>query len=385
MDSRPKILSKKCVLFSTLTIVFLSTALFVNAQDERRIDMSFSGQLASAVAELKEKANADPDINGRKLRMGEFVSRRMPDSSFELEFERKFKDIMGDLLTDQSSLVVNGEFQVLPGKLKENRGLHVIQIVITVEMQFRVLQTVTREINRSEDITRIAGSTVALPDSTKVEQRNSAAFKSLTEPGFEIRDQHFVFAKGHTKHGVAILKKKGGQGPAVPVVPDNVNGHAFVNLDVDDTFSIVLVNHDKQCDASASVSIDGLDIANTFSVDKTNYQGYLVPRKIENNSGRHLIPGWLKTTKSKNNNVFEFVVNALGKGAATEMKSRNNLGVIHIDFFEAVPPEQDLPSRKFGEVGRGKPLDVQYKTKQMKRRESPIAQISIRYRNQLKE
>lgn len=372
-----------CKLFK-LPAAFIFVLLFaldVIAQDGRMVDMGFDGQMDAAVIELQTKMKADPDINGRKLRLGKFSGPNLPDSSFEQEFEQTYCRLMGDLLTDESPLVVNGEYKILPGDWDENKDLQVIQFVISIEFKFRVLQSVTREINRSADIARIAGATVSLPDTTKTEERNKAAFDAIVDPHFEIHDTHFVAAVGHDSHRVAIFKKVGGRGNPVPIVPTSSNGHAYIDLDVNDTFSIMLVNHSLKCDASVDVSIDGLDVANTFSVDGKEYAGYMVPRMHGGKAGVHSIPGWLKTTKSKTNNVFEFVLNKLGQGAATEMNSRNNLGVIHVSFFEAVPPGEKLPSRNFGEVGKGELMDVAYKSVSMTRRKSPIAQVSIRYRN----
>ena len=370
--------------FINLPIAFIFVLLFsldLVAQDGRRIDMGFEGQMGAAVSQLKSKMKADPDINGRKLRLGKFSGPNLPDSSFELEFEQTYCRLMGDMLTDESPLIVNGEYKILPGDLDENDGLEVIQFVISIEYKFRVLQSVTREINRSADIVRIAGATVALPDVTDVEKRNKAAFKSATDPQFAIVNSYYVTPVGRNAHRVAIFKKVGGKGNPIAVVPKSVNGNAFVDLGVSDTFSIVLENHDHQCDASADVSIDGLDVANTFSVDQKTYQGYMVPRMDNGKAGTHSIPGWLKTTRSTTDNVYEFVLKKLGHGAATEMNSRNKVGVIHVDFYEAVPPGQKLPSRTFGEVGKGELMNVAYKSVSMTRRKSPIAQISIRYRN----
>jgi hypothetical protein len=85
------------------------------------------------------------------------------------------------------------------------------------------------------------------------------------------------------------------------------------------------------------------------------------------------------SAKQNQSNVFQFVINELGKGAATARQSRSGRGVIHVQFFEVVPEGLELPARSFGEVGTGKPIDVSYGLRQMQRRETPIANIAIRY------
>ena len=42
------------------------------------------------------------------------------------------------------------------------------------------------------------------------------------------------------------------------------------------------------------------------------------------------VPGWLHTLKPGNENVFDFVVNELGKGAATQLKVRGSTGIERI-------------------------------------------------------
>ncbi|MDA8564354.1 hypothetical protein N9L06_07885, partial [Mariniblastus sp.] len=116
-------------------------------------------------------------------------------------------------------------------------------------------------------------------------------------------------------------------------------------------------------------------------IDGTKYGGYLIPRMKGSKAGQIEIPGWLKTAKTTEKNVFKFVINKLGEGAATEMQSRNNNGVIHVAFFESVPMDEALPTRSAGEAGKGELMDVKYAVKEMQTRQTPISQISVRYRN----
>ena len=365
-----------------LALLLLTVASPGYAQKTRRIDMNFNGQLASAVNELKQKVDADPDLKGRKLRLGKFSGPNLPDSNFELAFETKFEELMKGLLDDESEFIVSGEYDSRPGNLPENRGLKVIQVEIRVtDPDRRIPIKVLREINNTEDIAEIHGATVAPPDTTDVEKRNKAVDDATRRRNrsFHVRNGTQVTAIGNQDYAVEILRRVGGSGSLVAVKPRNLSGFAFADLDVGDTFEIVLYTYDSRCDASCVVTIDGLDTANTFSIDSTKYDGYIIPRAKGPRPGKHQIPGWLETTKRKTGNVFRFVVNELGKGAASALKVRTRRGVINVKFFEAVPPGEDLPSRSFGEVGKGEPVDVAYKTQQMKRRETPISNVSIRY------
>ena len=363
------------------TIMLLMASMNVIAQD-RTVDMNFNGQLVSAVEELKEKMSADSDLKGRKLRLGKFSANNLPDSSFEVQFETGFRELAKDLLDENSELIISGEFDFVPGQASENKDLQVIQVVLKlVNRQRRVLQTITREINNSADIARITGTTIAPPDDKEVKKRNDEVRRAFEDPAFTVRDKSRIQAKGNAHYAVEILRSEGGTGPFEPVVPRSVNGMAFVDLSIEDTFVIVPYSFDNTCDASVSVSIDGLDVLNAFNADDIKYEGYLVPRASGNTPGSHVIPGWLRTTKTAENNVFQFVINELGKGAATARKSRSSRGVINVQFFEAVPVGQHLCSRSFGEVGTGEPLDVAYEVKEMQRRETPVVNIAIRYSN----
>jgi hypothetical protein len=366
---------------SLLAILLVTASFRTAAAAPRRIDMNFNGQLASAVDELRQKMDADSELKGRKLRLGKFSAPLLPDSSFELEFEQRFRTLLKDRLDDASEFFVIGEYNFLPGVHPNNEGLRVVQFSIRIiNRQRRTLHEVVREVNDTADIARITGTTVAPPDTTDFEERNEAAAEAFDEPQFATRSGTQVTAAGDDRYAVEIRRRAGGTGSPVAITPRSVNGMAFVDLDVADTFEIVLYSYETACDASALVTIDGLDVANTFSQDRVKYDGYLVSRaRGSARPGTHTIPGWLGTTRRQQDNVFSFVVNELGKGAATALKSRSSRGVINVQFFEAVPPDQQLPSRSFGEVGKGKPMTVRYDVRPVKRRDVPAANISIRY------
>ncbi|MGD9857372.1 MAG: hypothetical protein AB7U20_20710, partial [Planctomycetaceae bacterium] len=114
---------------------------------------------------------------------------------------------------------------------------------------------------------------------------------------------------------------------------------------------------------------------------EADYSGYMTPRASGDSPGLHVVPGWLRTTREPSDNVFRFVINELGKGAASARNSRNSLGVITVQFFEAVPPGEELPARSFGEVGQGELMTVKYDVQPMTLRTAPIVTISIRYHN----
>ncbi|MEI8022531.1 MAG: hypothetical protein WCH39_30255, partial [Schlesneria sp.] len=162
--------------------------------------------------------------------------------------------------------------------------------------------------------------------------------------------------------------------------PESVKGLAFTKLGVGEYYELELSNNDKS-DAIATITVDGLDVATTFTSDlgpdgkKARYPGFLVPK-----AKTVVIKGWLHTVdQSKPDNVFSFVVNKLGQGAATQLNTRGSVGVITAQFREACPPNGSL-SRSFGgETGKGEPLDQKYKLEPVKIGDRVLSTVSIRY------
>ena len=89
---------------------------------------------------------ADTELKGRKLKPGKFTSQNLPDSNFELEFEKQLRGLLADNLDEKSDFVITGEYNAVPGEARENVGLKVIQLVLKViNPQLRPLQTVIRK------------------------------------------------------------------------------------------------------------------------------------------------------------------------------------------------------------------------------------------------
>lgn len=368
-------------LKSATLAVALTLTITHSIQAQRRVDMNFNGQLTSAIGELRSKLKADPLINGQKLRLGKFTGPNLPDSNFEIAFELAFKNLASNMLSDESQLIVRGVYDYVAGEADENADLDIIQFVIEVVQRRKVIQRVTREINNTSDITRMTGVDVAPPDTTDTVKRLKKVADAFDKPGFKLRNGTQVTTVDNSDFAVEIRKRIGGKGSLIAVTPANKAGRAFVDLGLSDTFEIVLYNHQGRCDAVAKIAIDGLDVANTFSEDKRKYTGYTVRRTSGGNVTPHAVPGWLRTAANVENNVFRFVINQLGQGAATAMKSRSSRGVINVQFFEAVPPNEELPGRSFGEVGKGEPITKRYQVQEMKLRETPIVNLTIRYSN----
>lgn len=381
-----------CIIHQIMSVALILSSSLAMADEVRRIDMNFGGQLDSAVRELREKIASDPDLTGRRLRLGKFSGPYLPDSTFDVAFEHGFRSRVEDLLSEESEFIVSGEFDLVEGTLRENNGLEVIQFVIEIRQKRRKLLSIMREINNSVDIVRISGATVKLPDQQKpgqkrddyLKDRNEAASKAAETPDagqsdYDVQSGTRICAKDAADYGVEILTVSA-NGTAQPVTPRSLNGRAFVDIEVGQKMIIKVYNGNLQFAANARITIDGLDVANTFSEDQQKYAGYSVPKATSNGPGSHAVPGWLITTSRNTQNVYQFVVNKLGEGAATEMNSRHRLGVIQVEFFLEAGADGSLP-RGHGEIGRGQQMDVGYSVKQVKFRDSPVSIVSVRYAN----
>jgi hypothetical protein len=349
------------------------------AQQPRRFDKTFDGQILMAVNELKMKVDADPELKGRKLRLGKFTTELI-DSHFEQQFERSLGQHAADLLSADSAFTVSGSYDYVPGTQEDNIGLKVVQFTLEVKnAQRRRLQHVIGEINNTGDITKIVPITVAIPVAKDIVKRNQAVSEADAMPAFALNGS-LVMVPGQPDYSVEIRVRRGGVEPLVPIVPVDRGGRPWVDLAVTDEFEISLVNGSQNTDAVAVVEIDGLDVVNEFCEDPKGkdgkaYEGYDVTR----GGAPVAVKGWLRTVKSKTKNVYTFVVNEFGKGAATARKSRSTRGVINVQFFEAVPQGQNLPARAIGEVGVGRPIDVDLQAKSVVRSEVPKVNLAIHY------
>ncbi|MBI1348018.1 hypothetical protein GC163_17230 [bacterium] len=177
-----------------------------------------------------------------------------------------------------------------------------------------------------------------------------------------------------------LLKKPSATATAVPVTPKSVQGLAFCPVDVHQFIEIELFNQET-FDTVATLTVDGLETANTFSADKNSsgqqiiWPGYLV------RAGTSIrIRGWLHTIdQSQPDNLFAFRVAKLGEGAASALNTRGSVGVITVQFREACPPDGKLSGRSFGEIAKGEALPEKLKAVPVQIGANVLSTVSIRY------
>ena len=362
----------------------------VCANEPEPFDLTLAGQLKAIEMRLRDKMAKDPPLINQKLKFGKVVNENLPESSFEFRLESDLKQRLADLLSETSTLTLSASYDYLPAEEGQNAGHKVIQIVLTVKSaERRVLFKEVVEVNNTGDIARVLGQTLAPPDEVSFKKRNEAVEKAEAQPQFETHPDRrtAVTTVGKKLYAVEVRKQVGGKGAPVVTAPANQNGRAFVDVGIGDTYEVVLLNFDTEYDAVAKLEIDGLDTANTFSKDQVDYPGYLIPRAKNGQPGIHVVPGWLHTIQRGNgdkptDNVFQFVVNELGKGAASAKQVRSEIGAINVRFFDAAAPGQPMRQRSFGETGKGQGMQVNYQLQPMQIGSQPLSIITVRYTRQ---
>jgi hypothetical protein len=374
-----------------LVMLFLITDKGFSATNQ-----ALQGQLSGLSVDVKAVLENDRVLKGQKLRLDRVSSTGIPDGNYDQFIETELRARLKDVLVDDSKLILKVEYSYLESDTKTNLGKRVLQLSAKILDRGRPVklrtregeapsESLMREVNNSADISRVLGITIAVPDTEDHTKRLAAAEAGFEKPAFEVLAETQVTTRDLKTYSVELRKSVGGKGAPTPVQPTNINGLAFAPVDLSDTYSLALYNYDENADAIACVDIDGLDVANAFCVDTDSngarvlHRGYFVPRARAGKPGVHLIRGWLHTVKPGNNNVFQFVVNELGKGAASALNVKGKTGVVTVRFFDAYDEEEKPRSRSFGETGIGKAQKEDYSLRSAQIGSEPVSIISIRY------
>lgn len=374
----------KSLLATLLTLVFLTTT-----APAAEVRMQLLGQLGALADDVKGALKSDPRLQGQSLSLGTFAAqgKKVKETNYGLRIEREFKALLKAELNDDAKLALAGSYHFVESESPDNPGADVL--VITAQIQNdrgKELVAFMREVNDTDDIRAALGLTgagSAAKDSFK--QRNDRLKQDAAQPQFEIVAGDRIAATGRTQYSVRVLKKSKHDGPTTPVRPQNVKGLAYVPLGIHDYYELELFNDDPNSDAVAVITVDGLDVANTFSTDKRSdgklivWPGFFVPRATNGHPGRSPIRGWLNTIdQTRKDNVFTFLITELGQGAASALKKRGSVSVITVQFFEACPHDGKL-RRSFGETAKGEGLEEKFTTKPVQIGDNAQSTVSIRY------
>ena len=412
-----------------LSIPFQSVSLAFDPMESRPV--SFNGQLKSICDEIRTLMAKDPILAELKtLKIGRVVSLFSPDVNFEPAILRELRLQLSSIVNDQSNLVLFGEYQIVESETADNKGLQVVVLKLTLRNRkgSEIAQVVgdvkvttapsdapkdfhfEREISNNSDIAQIMGATVKLDSKSSFAANNKLVSEAIPNPSLNpssrpyfglIKDTRVTTVDG-TRYGVEIIKRektpqeKSGKKsdgstklPMSPIRPIAVRGLAYVPILIDEVFAIRIFNYDKTKGVLARIKIDGLDVLNTYNDDGVEYPGYVLNAAKEDGSpSSSTIQGWLRTLNSKGEskvgsddkpNSYQFVINELGKGSATEKGVASGVGVISVSFFEELVLGKSRSASGQGEAARGQEIDVIYKTASLNAVKEPTEVISVRY------
>ncbi|XZE18003.1 hypothetical protein SH449x_003285 [Pirellulaceae bacterium SH449] len=382
--TKPAIQKCRRLALVILFVAFTSAFNF-RSQCSAQTNQSLDGQLFGLAEEVKNFLANDRLYKGKKIRLDRISTTGMPDANYDSAIQLTLSQALADFIDKKSNFFLKIELTYLVSESNTNRGNRVIQIHSKLLESGIAKWTSTREVNNTSDIGRVGGITQSLPDSTDYLERLAAIEAAFKSPAFIARESTKIQAPGNDKYAIEIRCRKGGSDVSVPVHPLDENGLAFVPIQITDAYEVVLYNYDTQADAVVTLEIDGLDVLSTFCSDKDStgrsvrYPGYFVPRASGSGPGTHVVRGWMNTVKPGANNIFEFVVMELGKGAASALEVCGEIGVITARFSDAYKPDEQPRSRNFGETGKGEPRKQDYSLVPVQVGTEPSVIISVRY------
>ena len=334
---------------------------------------------------MEDTLASDPRLKGQSITLGEFTGKgEATGTNFGLRIELSIRESLSKILQVKAKFTLDGSYLFVSSEdpATPNARVHVVTARIGDERD-REVKLISVEVNDTDGIVQALGLTASIPRTTKTtfEERNQEVQKIQEKPAFGTIGGTRVTAVNANKLGMGILKKSTFNDTTGTVTPKNVGGHAFVAIGPGDYYEIELVNL-EDIDVVATVTVDGLDVANTFATDKDsdgkpmNWPGYLLP------AGTSMtVRGWLNTIdQSVKDNVYSFRVVELGQGAASALKARGGVGVITVQFREACAPDAKLSARSVGgETAKGEGLQEQMEAKPVQIADNVLSTVSIRY------
>jgi|GEM_PF-4200071 len=345
----------------------------------------FAASMASVVEEIKASLQKDPKLKQNpRFRLGRFISLQSPNINHEPAIVDGLEKGLKDLLVAGDNLdanIISGTYEIR--SVKDGDRLNRF-----IDMSFRInaadgneLGRFDRKLEEPTEVARISGLTVSFTSGDTEEARRAEVSKAIEKPQFGLipGTKSVVTTHGGEMYGVEILKRSGKNAAAgeQAVVPESEGGYAFIPLEEGDIFSICLNNYNELKPVLVKINIDGLDAMNAFCVDKVVYSGYSL-RKADNGPAKTTISGWLKSAKSRKDNVLRFEVGKVGAGAASEKTlPPGGVGVITVEFYE--PRDGSRGRDTDTEVIAGEAIDVAMKVSNFVAAAKPSAIISIRY------
>lgn len=317
---------------------------------------TFDGQVFSLSKQIQDTMAYDPRLKGQPIAVGEFLGKgEATGTNYGLRIEQTLKDSLRELLDAQGRFTLTGSYLFINSQNPDTPDAKVLVITAQIrDDRGRDVKPFSVEVNDSDEIAQVLGLTAAFPKkwNFNFQDRNKELQQAKDKPAFTAIDTYRVSAVGAPDLSMGILKKGTLNATTTPVSPENIKGEAFIKMDPGDYYVIELVNSNT-IDVVATVTVDGLDVANTFATDEDpdgkpiHWSGYLLP------AGQSMIiRGWLNSIGQKaKSNVFTARVPQPGQQPVVAL-NRSRLSVITVQFREATEPDKVLsPRSQRGEAG----------------------------------
>lgn len=369
---------------ATFFIVGLFYCCHFNSLSEAATRTTLDGQIFGLAKQIKRSLSDNPLVEGHSLQLGTFeAGGEAAASNFGQRIEHLLREELVGVLVEHSRLRLVGNYHFVSSEEPALKNIRILLVAAKiVDDRGRELISWAVEINDTDNIMQALGLTGSAPQSVSASflERNQSMQSAHSQPSFVVAHQHHVAATGQPTFSVGLQTKPSASGAVTPVVPQNVSGFAYVPVAIGEYYEILLANTDS-LDVVATVTVDGLDVANTFSSDldsggkRIHWPGYIVP------AGKTVvIRGWLNSINpSVKDNLYTFKVDELGKGAATAMRTRGSVGVVTVQFREACAPEARLSGRSFGETARGEGIQEKLTSRPVQIGENVLSTVSVRY------
>jgi len=299
------------------------------------------------------------------------------------------QQFLRDRLNDAATNFLKINYAYIESEAPETAGLRIIQITGTVTIKGKRQLTKTLEaleVNNSSDVAGMIGSLVSFTGDDTGKKRLKKIEEAFEAPQLK-KTGSLLSLPDRPQYALELRSSSIPTAIHAPIPITELRKLPFADIPQKHNYEIALYNFDPATDVVVNIEIDGLSAINSFNVDcdaqgkPIQYPGYLVEHASNGQPGIHVIPGWMHTvapSPEKKDNVFQFVVNEMGKGAATALKSKGEVGMIHTRWFQA-RTKNNPNARVGGETGVGRPMQVDYKLEPVDIVPNPIANISIRY------
>ncbi len=345
---------------------------------------TLNGQMFGLANQIKRALKENPLVEGQQLQLVAFeAAEDTGPSNFGQQIELLLRSELRDSLSTNSALRLSGSYHFVDSSEPNQQHIKILLITARIlDQRDRELVSLAVEVNDTDNVMQVLGLTAAAPQDAAAtfQQRNQSLQAAHRKPTFKTVSGHLVAAESQPQLAVGLQTKASATGQTKTVAPQDRSGLAFVPVGIGEYYEVILSNTDN-IDVVATLTIDGLDVTNTFSIDKDPNgtkilrPGYFVPagKKV-------VVRGWLHTTNPKSSeNLFSFRVDEFGKSKDSALKPRGTIGIVTVQFREACALDSRLSGRSFGETVRGETLQAKLTVKKVQIGENVLSTVSLRY------